>query len=204
MKKKTGPTCPKCGAAIRATAAVCVGCGLNFQTGEQAEAAEVRATTKEFTNPFLQEAAAFMQRDIVSGERHNKSGMPWWMLMSFLVGAVCIMLAGVIIVDANFNEKAPEDTFLGRLQRQHIGVVMGVTFAAVGIVISNFAHWSIVIFAFYQSAGKGFATMLIPLYAFIYGCMTWADNKSGIIGLLVGAVLAGAGIALAISCGGIH
>lgn len=204
LKKKTGPTCPKCRGAISPNAALCTHCGFHLETGEQAIGYELASEKEEFNNPFLQEAANNMQSEIVSDERHAKAGTPWWMLASFLLGALCIAAAGVIIVDATMNEPEPVGTLMGNLQRQKFGVVAGVTFAAVGTLISFFAHLSIVVFAFYQSIGKGFAALLVPLFAFVYGCMTWADNKSGIIGLIVGAVLAGAGTALTISNGGIR
>lgn len=203
LKKKTGPTCPKCGGAISPAATLCTHCGFNLQTGEQAVGFQARSQRDEFTNPYLQEAANFMQADDVTAERHAKAGMPWWMLASFLLGAICIGAAGVVIVDGTMNEPAPVGTFLGTVQRQRFGVVAGVTFQAVGTLIGNFANLSIIIFAFRQSVGKGFAVMLIPLYSLIYGCMTWADNKSGVIGLIVGIVLACAGAALTASAGGI-
>lgn len=203
LKKKSGPTCPKCGGSITPSAALCTHCGFHLQSGEQSIGFQASVEKEEFTNPFLQEAANNMQLEIVSEERHAKAGTPWWMLASFLLGALCIAAAGVIIVDATMNEPSPPDTLLGKLQRQKFGVVAGVTFAAVGGLISTFAHLSIVVFAFYQSVGRGFATMLIPFYAFIYGCTTWVDNKSGIVGLIVGGVLVGAGVALAILSGGI-
>ena len=113
-------------------------------------------------------------------------------------------MAGVVIVDATLNEPSPPDTFLGRVQRQAFSVVIGVTLAAVGELIGFFANLSIIIFAFRQSIGRGFAALLIPFYSVVYGCMTWADNKSGIIGLIVGIVVASIGMAMAISGGGIQ
>lgn len=202
LKKKTGPTCPKCGGSITQGAALCTHCGFHLQTGEQAIGFQASIQKEEFQNPFLQEAADNMRRDILIGERQDKAGVPWWMLVSFLLGALCIGAAGIVIVDATFNEPAPPETLMGRVQRLPFGVVIGVTFAAVGILIGNFANLSIIVYAFRQSIGRGFAVWLIPFYSVIYGCMTWADNKSGIIGMVVGIALAGAGIALAMSSGG--
>jgi hypothetical protein len=203
LKKQTGPTCPKCGGAISPSAALCTHCGFNLQTGEQAIGFQARAEREEFTNPFLQEAANNMRAEILSEERHAQAGTPWWMLASFLVGALCIGAAGIVIVDATMNEPAPPNTLLGRVQRQSIGVVAGVTFAAVGILIGNLANLSIIIYAFRQSIGRGFAVWLIPFYSIIYGCSTWADNKTGIFGIIMGIVLASAGMALAVATGGI-
>lgn len=202
LVKKTGPVCPKCGANIMRNAAMCTACGFNFQTGEQALGFNAKVEAAEFENPFLEEAASNMRRDDVTDQRLSKAGTPWWMLASFLFGALCIGTAGVVIVDGMVSEQK-QTGFLGKVQQQKFGVVAGVTFAAVGGMIASFANLSIVIFAFQQSIGKGFAVMLVPFYSFIYGCMTWADNKSGIIGICLGSILAGAGVALTISSGGI-
>lgn len=204
LTKKTGPVCPKCGAPIQRGAALCTGCGFNFQTGEQAVGFEAQAAKEEFKNPFLKEAADNMQREVVSEERHAKAGMPWWMLVSFLLGALCIGAAGIIIVDATMNEPEPEGTFLGSLQREKFGVVAGVTFAAVGNMISFFAHLSIVIFAFKRSVGLGFATLFVPFYNFYFGIKTWADNKAGIYGLIIGGILGGLGLWLNAYSGGVQ
>ncbi len=97
----------------------------------------------------------------------------------------------------------PEHVF-GKLQREKFGVVAGVTFAAVGSMITFFAHLSITIFAFSKSAGLGFATLLVPLYNFVYGIKTWADNKSGIYGLIIGGIVAGLGFWLNAYSGGVQ
>ncbi len=204
LTKKTGPVCPKCGGSVQRNAALCTHCGFNLQTGEQAVGFEARIEREEFKNPFLQEAANNMQAEVVSEERHAKAGTPWWMLVSFLLGALCIGAAGIIIVDATMNEPAEEGTFLGKLQRERFGVVAGVTFATVGCMISFFAHLSIVIFAFARKVGLGFATLLVPFYNMYFGIKTWADNKSGIYGLIIGAVLAGLGVWLTIASGGVR
>lgn len=204
LTKKTGPVCPKCGGSIQRNAALCTHCGYNLQSGEQAVGFEARIEREEFKNPFLQEAANNMHAEVLSEERHAKAGTPWWMLISFLLGALCIGAAGVIIVDATMNEPAEESTFLGKLQREKFGVVAGVTFAAVGSVIAFFAHMSIVIFAFSKTVGLGFATLLIPFYNMFYGIKTWADNKSGIYGLIIGGIVAGFGFWLNAYSGGVR
>lgn len=204
LTKKTGPVCPKCGGSIQRNAALCTHCGFNLQTGEQATGFEARIEREEFKNPFLKEAADNMHADVLSEERHAKAGTPWWMLVSFLLGALCIGAAGIIIVDATMNEPAEEGTFLGKLQRERFGVVAGVTFATVGGMISFFAHLSIVIFAFGKKAGLGFAALLVPFYNLYFGIKTWADNKSGIYGLIIGSVLAGLGVWLTIASGGVR
>ena len=204
LTKKTGPVCPKCGGSIQRNAALCTHCGFNLQTGEQATGFEARIQQEEFKNPFLKEAADNMHADVLSEERHAKAGTPWWMLTSFLLGALCIGAAGIIIVDATMNEPAEEGTFLGKLQRERFGVVAGVTFATVGGMIWFFAHLSVAIFAFGKKVGLGFANLLVPPYNFYYAIRTWADNKSGFYGVIIGIVLLGLGIWLTVASGGVR
>lgn len=198
LTKKTGPICPKCGANIRPGTVLCTGCGLNFETGEVATGFEAAAASMEFRNEFLQEAAYNMSRDNVMDERREKSGIPWWMIMSYLIGAITLCAAGVVIVDGRFNEPAAQGTFLGNIQRLPVFVVLGVTALITGSSIGSFAQLSIVVFGFKQSIGKGFLCLLIPLFAIIYGIMHWADNKQAITATIVSIVTSCAGIAMII------
>lgn len=203
LKKKTGNVCPKCGASITKLAALCTKCGFNLQSGEQLQGFEVKVEEEEFKNEFLQEAANNMFREDLAGERHAKAGMPWWMVLAFLMGALSIGAAGVLIVDKFTNEPQPESTFIGKVQKQSIGVVIGTTFILMAVFMSTLANLSILIFAFQQSIGRGFACMFIPLYIFIYGCITWIDNKAAIKGILLAAVIGGFGAYLYFANGGI-
>lgn len=201
LTKKTGPMCPKCGGAVKPNTALCTSCGFNFQTGEQLVGVNTQTTGPEFKNMHLQEAAEFMRRDQQTGERHAKSGMPWWMLAALLLGALCVGVEGVVIVDGTINEPAPANTFLGRVQRQKIAVSAGITFAMVGALITTFAHMSIVAFAFGKSAGRGFGCLFVPFFALVYGIRTWADNKAALMATVWGALLIGGGLGMAFWAG---
>lgn len=203
LKKKSGPVCPKCGASVTKLAALCVKCGFNLQSGEQIQGFAVKKEEDEFKNEFLQAAADTMLSENIAGERHSKSGMPWWMVLAFLLGALCIGAGGVLIVDKLTNEPQPESTFIGKVQKQNIGVIFGTTFILMAVFMSALANLSILIFAFQQSVGRGFACMFIPLYIFIYGCITWADNKAAIKGILFAIVIGGFGAYLYFNNGGI-
>jgi hypothetical protein len=202
LKKKTGPICPKCGAGIRPGTVLCTGCGLNFESGETAVGFEAIAATLEFKNEFLQEAANNMSRDGIMDERREKSGIPWWMIMSYLIGAMTLCAAGVVIVDGRFNEPAEAGTFLGNVQRLPVFVVLGITAIITGNSIHAFAHLSIVVFGFKQSIGKGFLCLLIPFFSYVYGILHWADNKQAITAIFVSIVTISAGIAMIIYGGG--
>jgi hypothetical protein len=201
LKKKTGPVCPKCGAGIRPGTVLCTGCGLNFETGEMSTGFEAATLSMEFRNEFLQEAAHNMSRDGVMEERREKSGIPWWMIMSYLIGAITLCAAGVVIVDGNFNEPAAAGTFLGNIQRLPVLVVLGLTAMVTGSCISSFAHLSIVVFGFKQSIGKGFLCLLIPFFSFIYGIIHWADNRQAIMAILTSIFTVSAGIAMIVMGG---
>ena len=202
LKKKTGPICPKCGAGIRPGTVLCTGCGLNFESGETAVGFEAIAASLEFRNEFLQEAANNMSRDGVMDERREKSGIPWWMIMSYLIGAMTLCAAGIVIVDGRFNEPAEAGTFLGNVQRLPVFVALGITAMITGSSIHAFAHLSIVVFGFKQSIGKGFLCLLIPFFSYIYGIIHWVDNKQAITAIIVSAVTVCAGIGMIIYGGG--
>ena len=202
LTKKTGPMCPKCGVGIRPGTVMCTGCGLNFETGESATGFEAVIASMEFRNAFLQEAAHNMTRDDVMDERREKSGIPWWMIMSYFLGAVTLCAAGVVIVDGRFNEPAEAGTFLGNIQRLPVFVVLGVTALITGSSIGSFAHLSIVVFGFKQSIGKGFLCLLIPVFSFVYGIMHWGDNRQAILAIFTSIVTSSAGIAMIIYGGG--
>ncbi|MDX1926264.1 MAG: hypothetical protein SFV81_07095 [Pirellulaceae bacterium] len=202
LTKKTGPVCPKCGVGIRPGTVLCTGCGLNFETGEVATSFEAAAATFEFKNEFLQEAAHNMTRDVVMDERREKAGLPWWMLMSYLLGAVTLCAAGVVIVDGRFNEPAEAGTFLGNIQRLPVFVVLGVTAMLTGQFIHAFAHLSIVVFGFKQGWGPGFGCLLIPFFSYIYGIMHWADNRQALMAVVTSIVTVSAGIGMIIYGGG--
>ena len=202
LTKKTGPVCPKCGVGIRPGTVLCTGCGLNFETGEVATSFEATTATMEFRNEFLQEAAHNMTRDVVMDERREKSGLPWWMIMSYFLGAVTLCAAGVVIVDGRFNEPAEAGTFLGNVQRLPVFVVLGVTALLTGQFIHAFAHLSIVVFGFKQGLGPGFGCLLVPLFSYIYGIMHWADNRQALMAIVTSIVTISCGIAMIIYGGG--
>ncbi len=156
----------------------------------------------EFKNEFLQEAATNMSRDVLMDERREKSGIPWWMIMSYLIGAITLCAAGIIIVDGRFNEPAAAGTFLGDLQRLPVFVVLGMTLVITGQCIHMFAHLSIVIFGFTHSIGMGFGCLLVPFFSYVYGIMHWADNRAAVMAIVTSMITAGAGVGLVIAGGG--
>lgn len=204
LTKKTGPVCPKCGMGIRPGTVLCTGCGLNFETGEMASGFETTSTSMEFKNEFLQEAAHNMTRDVVMDERRDKSGLPWWMIMSYLLGAITLCAAGVVIVDGRFNDPAPPGTFLGNIQRLPVFVVLGITAMITGQFIHAFAHLSIVVYGFKQGLGPGFGCLFVPLFSYIYGIMHWADNRQAVMAIVTSIVTVSVGIACIIYGGGFN
>jgi hypothetical protein len=204
LTKKSGPVCPKCGVGIRPGTVLCTGCGLNFETGDIATSFEAATAEMEFKNEFLQEAAHNMSRDVVMDERREKSGIPWWMIMSYLLGAMTLCAAGVVIVDGRFNEPAEAGTFLGNIQRLPVFVVLGVTALVTGQFIHTFAHLSIVVFGFRQGLGPGFGCLLVPFFSYIYGIMHWADNKQALMAIVTSIVTVSAGIGMVIYGGGFN
>lgn len=203
LKKQTGPVCPKCSKPIAAGAVVCTGCGLNFESGEQMRGFDVESTRPEFANPYLQEASDNMVRDSVMDLRRDRASMPWWVIMSFLIGAVTLCAAGVVIVDGQFGTPADESTFLGKVQRLPVFCVLGLTAGITGCAITIFAHLSITFFGFTKSVWQGLACFFLPLiYSIIYGIMNWSENKAPVKAIMTAMIFIGFGIFLIMQGGG--
>ncbi len=200
LKKRTGPMCPKCSADIRPGAVVCTNCGLNFELGEQMVGFDAQRLRPEFDNPFLQEASDNMVRDIAMDLRRDRADMPWWVIMSYLIGAITLCGAGLVIVDGNFGEPAPENTFIGALQRLKVFTVLGMTATITGSAIMVFAHLSITVFGFTKSWAKGLGCFFLPLlFSFPYGIMNWTDNKAPVKAIMTASVFIGFGIFLIVT-----
>ncbi len=203
LKQQSGPICPSCSSAYRPGAAICVHCGLNFGTGEKVAGFDARSVRPEFDNLYLQEASDNMQRDMAVEKRVSNANMPWWIIMSYLIGAMTLCAAGVIIVDGIVAEPAPEGTFIGKLQRMPVLITLGMTAGITGIAIVLFAHLSICIFAFGRSALHGSGCFFLPLlYSVPYGIANWTDNKAPIKAIVTALIFIGSAIGLIVKGGG--
>lgn len=197
LKQRTGPVCPKCSADIRPGTVVCTKCGMHFEQGEQLVGFDAQTLRPEFDNPFLQEASDNMVRDLDMDLRRDRSSMPWWVIMSFLIGAMTLCAAGIILVDGHFGEPGPENTFIGGLQRLQVFTVLGMTSLITGLAIVTFAHLSITFFGFTKSLGKGLASFCLPLlFSFPYGVMNWSENKAPVKAIIVASIFIGLGLFL--------
>ncbi len=203
LVQKSGPVCPKCGADIKPGTVVCTSCGFHLETGEQISGFNVNVEGPEFDNLYLQEAADNMRRDSRMDDRRSKAAMPWWVLMSFLIGAITLCAAGVVIVDGRFGTPADETTFIGKVQRLPVFVVLGMTAGITGIAITAFAHLSICFFAFTRHVGQGLACLFLPLiFSVVYGIMHWTDNKAPVKAIIMALIFIGLGIAMIVKGGG--
>jgi hypothetical protein len=203
LVQKTGPVCPKCATSIKPGAVMCTNCGFRFETGEQLAGFDVMSQKPEFDNLFLQEASNNMQRDGAMDLRRDRAAMPWWVLMSFLIGAITLCAAGVVIVDGKFGTPSAPGTFIGNVQRLPVFSVLGITAGITGLAIVFFAHLSICFFGFTKSLAQGFACFFLPLiYSFIYGIMNWTDNKAPVKAIMMALVFIGLGVFLIIQGGG--
>jgi hypothetical protein len=182
---------------------VCTSCGTNQQSGEQVKGAAFAASQgPEFENQYLQQASTNMVRDLEMDSRRDKAAMPWWVLMSFLIGVITLCAAGVIIVDG-FGNLADENTFMGKVQRMPVFCTLGLTSLITGAAISIFAHLSICIFAFGKKPIHGVGCFFLPLvFSIVYGAMHWAENKAPVKAIMMALVFIGIGVFLIIQGGG--
>ena len=128
--------------------------------------------------------------------------MPWWVIMSFLIGAVTLCAAGVVIVDGQFGTPAAETSLIGKVQRWPVFVTLGLTVLITGFAIGFFAHLSITTFGFKTHLKHGFGCIIVPLYSLIYGSINWIDNKAPVKAMLIGFCLIGFGAYLVVQGGG--
>jgi phage FluMu protein Com len=203
MVERKGPVCPSCRASVRAGTVVCVNCGFHFETQKNISGFRGTAQRPEFDNLHLQQAVTNMSRETEMDSRREKATMPWWVLASFLIGAVILCAAGVVLVDANFGEPAPEDTRLGRIQRVPVFVILGTTVGVTGLALAIFAHFNICIFGFQRKLMHGLGCFFLPfLFSLPYGIMNWTNNKAPIKGLFLAAIFIGVGVWLILYGGG--
>ncbi len=118
LQKKSGPECPDCGAVRPPHAAICIECGLQFETGHKLQGVdEGPVLVEKFKNPVLNRA----QRDIIKDEEEVEklkfAGAPWWVTLAFILGLLMVIFFGVIIIDGMAPPGGGGDGWL--LRRKH-------------------------------------------------------------------------------------
>ncbi|MBX3422685.1 MAG: hypothetical protein KF752_14115 [Pirellulaceae bacterium] len=205
IAKKTGPVCPECRSDLKPGVVVCVTCGFNLQTKQKISGYQAQAIRPEFDNLHLQQAVDNMKRDDMISSRVDKASLPWWAMASFLIGALILCGAGVVLVEANFGEieLAPEDTRWGKLQRLPVLVLLGGTAGITGVTLALFSHLNICSYGFQQKVKLGLACFFLPiLFSVPYAIKHWTDNKAPVKGLLIASGFIAAGVAMILSGGG--
>lgn len=201
--QRKGPVCPSCNFDIKPGVVVCTNCGLNLQTGQKLVGFDAKIERPEFDNDHLNLAVTNMRRDQAMETRRERAQMPWWVLASYLIGAIVLCAAGVIIVDGNFGTPSPPETMLGKLQRLPVLVVLGCTVGITGLALGLFAHLSICIYGLEQKWSTAALCFFLPLiYSLPYGFMNWTNNKAPVKGFVMGLIFASIGVALILGGGG--
>jgi hypothetical protein len=203
LTQQRGPTCPECDAPIKPGTKICTSCGWNFETGEKIKGFQAKSAGAEFDNLYLQAASENMVRDLEMDKRRDRSAMPWWVIMSFLIGAVTLCGAGVVIVDGAIGTPMAETTLIGKVQRWPVFITLGLTALITGLAITIFAHLDITAFGFRKSWKQGVACLFLPLiYSIIYGILNWVENKAPVKAIMMALVFIGLGCFLIVQGGG--
>jgi hypothetical protein len=194
LVKQIGAICPGCNAPVAPGAAICVKCGLNFESGEKMKGFETELALSEFDNLHLNEAAKMMEREKEVEKVQDAAGTPWWVMLCYLFGAMMLVATGVIIIDGKTNEpKAIDYRFvgipIGQIQRMAILKVLVGTVAIISGMTIFFAHLAVSIFGFSQKWRHGFGSLLVPLYAPIYGLTRFGRLKGTVISYWVALVV---------------
>jgi hypothetical protein len=189
VQRREGRFCPNCDAQLGPRDVVCTDCGFDLTTGETLNGLNSqRAAEESYGHLALDDAVKRMRNEAEMDLRTLNVGMPWWALLCILL--CCVLLAGTaaIIVDARNNGYQAEGSPIGELQRQDIGgLIFGVLALCNGLVLV-FGHLGITGHAFGKSWKKGLASLLVPLYAPIYGFSQWLVLKSTLVAYLLAAV----------------
>ncbi len=192
LEKQVGNTCPKCGELISPGAVLCVKCGLNFQTGQVLAAYEVDPEERGFGNIHLDEAVQMLKRDDATEKKIRSASMPWWVLLSIVFGVIMIAGAGVLIVDAQLNNKLPQNNPLRPIQDMPVQkIITGVGIIVFGIM-GFFAQLNIIILAFMEKLKYGLLCLFIPLYLVVYALMRYRSFRGAVNGLIL-SVIGGVG-----------
>lgn len=201
--QRLGPVCPGCNSDLKPGVVICTSCGLNLQTGQKTVGFNAKLERPEFENAHLNEAVTNMRREELMELRRDRSQMPWWVLASYLIGAIVLCAAGVIIVDGVFGEPEAPTTMLGKLQRLPVLVVLGCTVGITGMALGLFAHLSICIYGLQQKWSAAALCFFLPiLYSVPYGIMNWTNNKAPVKGFMMATIFTVLGVLLILGGGG--
>lgn len=199
--KKTGPACPKCNTPIRPGAVLCTKCGLNFGTGEQLKQHEVDSEFS-FGNLYLDEAVSNMKRDDVMQDRHEKAGLPWWVMVVMFLFVIIAGIGAVLIVDAQLMGPQDPNTLVGWVQQFRLTFLIGALLGITATLLNFFAVLVTLIHAFMRDTVKGIMVLFVPFYIFYYQIVNWAEMQGAFLALILASVLGGgAGALLAMGAG---
>ena len=190
LVKKVGNFCPNCDTPYPTGALLCTRCGLNLQTGEKLAAHETEAARAEFRNKHLNEAAQMMRREDDLQSRTLNAGTPWWVMLCVLLSGISIAAAGIIIVDGRLTEPQPTSTPIGKLQALPVGLMLSLVLAINCILVTNFAHFAVVVAAFREKTSYGWMSLLVPMYSGYYGISRFRQLSGTVVAYVV-AVLIG-------------
>ena len=169
--KQQGPTCPSCGAAVKPGAAICVECGYHFERGQKLAGHQMAVSTAEFRNRKLQTAAEDLKRDQELDKRIKRAGLPWWVMLSIVLGLMFVTLAGVMQVDAATNGvTGAKGTLTYAMQKMPFVTLIPFVVTCIAALVVVLSFCALVVAAFKNSAGQGIA-VFIPGYSWIYALM---------------------------------
>lgn len=158
IEKKHGPTCPSCGAELKANAVMCIACGVNFETGEQARG-HLLTTSAEgaaaATEELLGRAARQIQTDKDDDRKNKSSGAPAYV---YIFGLVAL---------------AAFATMMFTLPKGKAFFITGAIIVSFGGLIQSYWGIRMIIAAFMESVAQGFLYLLVPFYPIFYWITRW-------------------------------
>lgn len=172
LKEVQGPRCPRCAAALKPNAVLCVECGFNLQTQEQLQAARVRKAGErghgEAAEDLLERAVERIKEDKLEERKNRSQGMPAWMI--FL--ALCIVGGFTVAMFLIPRDQAFQAT--------------GFTLIGICALANLYFQIRLLIIAFSTSTASGIMYIVIPFYS-LYFIITHWDDCGGLFLMSLGA-----------------
>jgi hypothetical protein len=182
-----GRHCPSCNAPLAHNAVLCVGCGLNLETGKftkgfglaPAKAEVKRAEGHEgAAERLLTKAEDALVQEKVEQVKNVTEGMPTWAIAAILtvIGTVAISMS--------------------TMPQGRAFALSGWVCISVCMAVSTMFSLRIAIVAFQESAANGLMYLLVPFYALYYVFSRWSTCGRLFMTSLAAAMMALLGVGL--------
>ncbi|MCL4204674.1 MAG: hypothetical protein KJ000_19475 [Pirellulaceae bacterium] len=182
-----GRHCPSCNAPLAHNAVLCVGCGLNLETGKFTKGfgvAPTKAAAKKAeghegaAERLLTKAQDALVQEKVEQVKNVTEGMPTWAI------AAVLTVIGTIAVS------------MSTMPQGRAFALSGWVCITVCMAVSTVFSLRIAVIAFQESAVNGLMYLFVPFYALFYVFTRWSQCGRFFMTTLAAALMALVGVGL--------